>query len=91
MELTNISTEDLKLELERRGYATQSIWQNADVDIKLEEINQSRIEDGLPIVELIDDEKNSIMVDAMGNDFVMGAIWDTIEYCIDEYIEENNL
>lgn len=59
LDLSNIDSRDLMLELKSRGYYTDLIFGISDVDMQLESINDSR--DESDIIVLTDDDKRDIL------------------------------
>ena len=86
MNLKDISTEDLQSELEARGYFTNNMWQLDDVQMKIDEFNETNQTN----IELNDDEKMDILIGAFGNDATYAQIWESIEAEIEAKIEYNS-
>ncbi len=74
LDLSNIETNDLMDELNRRGWKTELLFGLSDVDMQLESINESRDEDSQ--ITLSDDNKGEIL----------DQIFDSVGY----YIEQIN-
>lgn len=62
--MEKFTTEELKLELERRGYYTQSLW---------------TIEDVQDIFVCTDDEAQEVLDSALNNEATMEQIWFSIK------------
>ncbi len=87
MKLQDISTEDLKAELKARGYYTDNLWQEADIDTLVENYND---ENGTAI-ELDKDAKQYILNETLAGDGVMTDINDQLSYAFDNYLEDEGL
>jgi hypothetical protein len=74
LDLSNIETNDLMDELNRRGWKTELLFGLSDVDMQLESINEGRDEDSQ--ITLSDDNKGEIL----------DEIFDRVGY----YIEQIN-
>jgi hypothetical protein len=74
LDLSNIETNDLMDELNRRGWKTELLFGLSDVDMQLESINESRDEESQ--ITLSDDNKGEIL----------DQIFDSVGY----YIEQIN-
>jgi hypothetical protein len=74
LDLSNIETNDLMDELNRRGWKTELLFGLSDVDMQLESINEGRDEDSQ--ITLSDDNKGEIL----------DQIFDSVGY----YIEQIN-
>jgi hypothetical protein len=74
LDLSNIGTNDLMDELNRRGWKTELLFGLSDVDMQLESINEGRDEDSQ--ITLSDDNKGEIL----------DQIFDSVGY----YIEQIN-
>ncbi|MFA6087465.1 hypothetical protein [Mucilaginibacter sp.] len=80
--LKEFTTEELKTELEARGYHTANLWQIGDVEAKLEEYN----EDNGTTISISEEDKMEVLVRAFNNDATYSQIWESIEYELDELI-----
>ncbi len=65
LDLSNIETNDLMDELNRRGWKTELLFGLSDVDLQLESINESRDEDSQ--ITLSDDNKGEILDEVFDN------------------------
>lgn len=74
MELSQITTEQLKAELKARGYYTDNLWQEADIDTLVENYNE---ENGTSI-ELDKDAKQYLLNETLSGDGVMTDINDQL-------------
>jgi len=74
LDLSNIETNDLMDELNRRGWKTELLFGLSDVDMQLESINEGRDEESQ--ITLSDDNKGEIL----------DQIFDSVGY----YIEQIN-
>jgi hypothetical protein len=74
LDLSNIETNDLMDELNRRGWKTELLFGLSDIDMRLESINEDRDEDKQ--ITLSDDNKGEIL----------DEIFDRVGY----YIEQIN-
>ena len=74
LDLSNIETNDLMDELNRRGWKTELLFGLSDVDMQLESINECRDEESQ--ITLSDDNKGEIL----------DQIFDSVGY----YIEQIN-
>jgi hypothetical protein len=74
LDLSNIETNDLMDELNRRGWKTELLFGLSDIDMQLESINEDRDEDSQ--ITLSDDNKGEIL----------DQIFDSVGY----YIEQIN-
>jgi hypothetical protein len=74
LDLSNIETNDLMDELNRRGWKTELLFGLSDVDLQLESINEGRDEESQ--ITLSDDNKGEIL----------DQIFDSVGY----YIEQIN-
>jgi hypothetical protein len=74
LDLSNIGTNDLMDELNRRGWKTELLFGLSDVDMQLESINEGRDEESQ--ITLSDDNKGEIL----------DQIFDSVGY----YIEQIN-
>lgn len=80
IDLSSVTVEQLKKELESRGYQTSNLWQIEDIDQGLENLNEDREHK----VEITDKQKMEIMVDIMSSDGVM----ESINVAISDYLHE---
>lgn len=80
VELSGVSTEDLKKELERRGYFTQNLWSVYDVGQHLENYNQ---ENGTT-KNLNQEQCIKILGNVLTNEYIVGQIHLTIKDQISE-------
>jgi hypothetical protein len=87
MNLSEITTEQLKAELKSRGYYVDNLWQEADIDTLVENYNS---ENGTAI-ELDKDQKQEILHGVLNGDGTMQDVNDQLSYFFDDYIEDNNL
>jgi hypothetical protein len=74
LDLSNIETNDLIDELNKRGWKTKLVFGLSDVDMQLESINEDRDEDDQ--IKLTDDDK--------------GEILDRVFYNVDYHVERIN-
>lgn len=74
LDLSNIETNDLMDELNRRGWKTELLFGLSDIDLQLESINEGRDEESQ--ITLSDDNKGEIL----------DQIFDSVGY----YIEQIN-
>jgi hypothetical protein len=74
LDLSNIETNDLMDELNRRGWKTELLFGLSDVDMQLESINEGRDEESQ--ITLTDDNKGEIL----------DEVFDSVGY----YIEQIN-
>jgi len=65
LDLSNIGTNDLVDELNRRGWKTELLFNLSDIDLQLQSINEDRDEDNQ--IKLTDDNKGEILDDIFGN------------------------
>jgi hypothetical protein len=65
LDLSNIETNDLMDELNRRGWKTELLFGLSDVDLQLESINEGRDEDSQ--ITLSDDNKGEILDEVFDN------------------------
>lgn len=65
LDLSNIETNDLMDELNRRGWKTELLFGLSDIDMRLESINEDRDEDKQ--ITLSDDNKGEILDEAFCN------------------------
>ncbi len=65
LDWSNIETNDLMDELNRRGWKTELLFGLSDVDLQLESINESRDEDSQ--ITLSDDNKGEILDEVFDN------------------------
>jgi len=65
LDLSNIETNDLMDELNRRGWKTELLFGLSDIDMQLESINDDRDEDNQ--IKLTDDNKGEILDEIFGN------------------------
>ena len=70
--LENASTEDLKLELERRGYFTENLWHKDDVIGQLEYYNA---ENPTKLVKEEDLDCNRILCNALTSEWMVEQIY----------------
>jgi hypothetical protein len=73
--LENASTEDLKLELERRGYFTENLWHRDDVIGQIEYYNA---ENPTKPVKEEDLDCNRILYSALTNEWMVEQIYSLI-------------
>ncbi len=74
LDLSNVETNDLMDELNRRGWKTELLFGLSDIDMRLESINEDRDEDKQ--ITLSDDNKGEIL----------DQVFDSVGY----YIEQIN-
>ena len=65
LDLSNIETNDLMDELNRRGWKTELLFGLSDIDLQLESINEGRDEDNQ--ITLSDDNKEEILDEVFDN------------------------
>jgi hypothetical protein len=65
LDLSNIETNDLMDELNRRGWKTELLFGLSDVDLQLESINEGRDEESQ--ITLSDDNKGEILDEVFDN------------------------
>ena len=65
LDLSNIETNDLMDELNRRGWKTELLFGLSDIDMRLESINEDRDEDKQ--ITLSDDDKGNILDQVFDN------------------------
>ena len=65
LDLSNIETNDLMDELNRRGWKTELLFGLSDIDMRLESINEDRDEDKQ--ITLSDDNKGEILDQVFDN------------------------
>jgi hypothetical protein len=65
LDLSNIETNDLMDELNRRGWKTELLFGLSDIDMRLESINEDRDEDKQ--ITLSDDDKGEILDEVFDN------------------------
>ena len=87
MNLKTVSTDDLKAELKSRGFYTDNMWHEADIDTLIESYN----EDNEANLQLTSAQKQDILHGVLNGDGVMTDINDQLSYFFDDYIEENGL
>ena len=85
--LKTISTEDLKAELKARGFYTDNLWQEADIDTLVENYN----EDNEANLQLTSAHKQDILRSVLNGGGCMQNINDELSNMFDNYIEENGL
>jgi hypothetical protein len=78
LDLSNIDSRDLMLELKSRGYYTDLIFSPYDIDLQLESINGDRDEDNNDIIVLTDDEKREILDNCFNSDWYCERMNDDI-------------
>ncbi len=78
LDLSNIETNDLMDELNRRGWKTELLFGLADIDLQLDNINEDRDEDNQ--IKLTDDNKGEILDEVFANmDYFIEQINNDIE------------
>ena len=78
LDLSNIETNDLMDELNKRGWKTELLFGLSDIDLQLESINDDRDEDNQ--IKLTDDNKGEILDEVFGNmDYFIEQINNDIE------------
>jgi len=78
LDLSNIETNDLMDELNRRGWKTELLFGLSDIDLRLESINEDRAEDNQ--ITLTADNKGEILDEVFGNmDYFIEQINNDIE------------
>jgi len=78
LDLSNIETNDLMDELNRRGWKTELLFGLADIDLQLDGINEDRDEDNQ--IKLTDDNKGEILDEVFANmDYFIEQINNDIE------------
>ena len=87
MNIQDLTTEQLKAELKARGYYTDNLWQEADIDTLVENYND---ENGTSI-ELDKEDKQYILNEVLSGDGVMTDVNNQLSYCFDDYIEHQGL
>ena len=87
MNLQDITTEQLKAELKARGYYTDNLWQEADIDTLVENYNE---ENGTTI-ELTKYQKQEILDGVLTGDGTMTDINNQLSYFFDDYIDNEGL
>jgi hypothetical protein len=65
LDLSNVETNDLMDELNRRGWKTELLFGLSDIDMRLESINEDRDEDKQ--ITLSDDNKGEILDQVFDN------------------------
>jgi hypothetical protein len=65
LDLSNIETNDLMDELNRRGWKTELLFGLSDIDLQLESINEGRDEESQ--ITLSDDNKGEILDEVFDN------------------------
>jgi hypothetical protein len=84
--LEKISSEDLRLELERRGYFTENLWHKDDVLGQLEYYNTENPDKPIKGEDL---DCNKILYGALHNDWIIEQVYSAIYEDI-EYINEKS-
>ncbi len=74
VDLSNIESRDLMLELRRRGWKTELMFGLDDVDLQLESINDER------------DEEDKIVLEDIDKQNILDEVFDNVDY----YIERVN-
>jgi hypothetical protein len=74
IDLSNIESRDLMLELRRRGWKTELMFGLDDVDLQLESINDER------------DEEDKIVLEDIDKQNILDDVFDNVDY----YIERVN-
>jgi hypothetical protein len=87
MKLQDYTTEELKAELKARGYYTDNLWMEGDVDNLIDSYNE---ENGTNI-ELTNEDKQYILDSVINGDGVKSDVNEQLSYFFDDYIEENGL
>jgi hypothetical protein len=78
LDLSNIETNDLMDELNRRGWKTELLFGLSDIDLQLDGINEDRDEDNQ--IKLTDDNKGEILDEVFANmDYFIEQINNDIE------------
>ncbi len=75
LDLSNIETNDLMDELNRRGWKTELLFGLSDIDMQLESINEDR------------DEDNQITLSNEDKEEILDQVFDNVGY----YIEQVNI
>ena len=84
--LEKISSEDLRLELERRGYFTENLWHKDDVIGQLEYYNEENPDNPIKEEDL---DCNKILSGALTNEWIIEQVYSAIYEDI-EYINEKS-
>lgn len=74
------TTDELRKELEKRGFQTKNLWHIADVDRMLETINR----DSNKSTKLNENEKMEVLISALHSDGVMATIYESIKLFLQE-------
>jgi hypothetical protein len=81
MNLSGTTTDDLLLELQKRGYYTDTLWQLEDVQNTLDLLNQEFETN----IILNDEKKENILKETFNNDY----IFETINDILDSTLRDN--
>jgi hypothetical protein len=84
--LEKISSEDLKLELEKRGYFTEKLWHKDDVIGELEYYNEENPDNPIKEEDL---DCTKILSGALTNKWIIEQVYSMIYQDI-EYMNEGN-
>lgn len=87
MNIQEFTTEQLKAELKARGYYTDNLWQEADIDTVVENYNE---ENGTSI-ELTKYQKQEILDGVLTGDGTMQDVNDQLAYFFDDYVDNEGL
>ena len=68
--MKDLTTQELKDELTRRGYYTENLWHIDDVQVRY---------------EATDNEAQDVLDEVLQGEWIIGQIFESIDYCADEY------